>query len=105
MVLGYQAWRRVPARDGGFCQVRRGAQGLKIFAPVTKSFREEDPATGADRKARRLVGFRVVSVFDERALVSPPEVPDPASTAPRMLDGDPPDRLWEALSAQVASAG
>jgi len=37
LVMGYQAWRRIPARDGGHCQVRRGAKGLAILAPVTRT--------------------------------------------------------------------
>jgi hypothetical protein len=104
MVMGYQAWRRIPSVDGGHCQVRRGARSLKILAPVTRTVREEDPS-GDERKVRRVVGFRVASVFDQRALVAPPEVPDPAATAPRLLDGEPPDRVWDALVAEAAASG
>lgn len=104
MVMGYQAWRRIPSVDGGHCQVRRGAKSLKILAPVTRTVREED-ADGGERQVRRVVGFRVASVFDERALVAPPELSDPAGTAPRLLDGEPPDRVWDALAAKVAASG
>jgi hypothetical protein len=105
VVMGYQAWRRMPTRDGGHCQVKRGATSLKILAPVTKTCLERDEKTGEERKAARLVGFRVASVFDETALVAPPMLPDPTGLRPALLDGDPPERLWDALAAQVAAAG
>jgi len=114
LVMGYQAWRRIPARDGGTCQVRRGAKGLAILAPVTRTVDgggtgepDEAPQRGAEAdgpqsRVRRLVGFRVAHVFDQRALVSPPDLPD---VRPRLLDGQPPARLCEAVAAEVTAAG
>jgi len=114
MVMGYHAWRRVPARGGGYCQVRRGAKGLAILAPVTRTVGGQatpepggiagrgDEPDGAAPKVRRLVGFRVAHVFDQRALVSPPELPD---VRPRMLQGQSPAQLWKALAGEVATAG
>jgi len=49
--------------------------------PGHQDVAEEDPAASGDSKARRPVGFRVVSVFGERSLVCPPDVPGP----PRLL--------------------
>jgi hypothetical protein len=101
MVMGYHAWHTIPSVDGGHCQVRRGAKGLAILAPVTRAVRETDPA-GGEREVRGLVGFRRATVFDQRALVAPPDLPD---LRPRHLDGQAPDRLRDALLAQVAAAG
>ena len=101
MVMGYHAWHAIASVDGGHCQVRRGAKGLAILAPVTRAVRETDRA-GAEREVRRLVGFRRAIVFDQRALVAPPDLPD---VRPRHLDGQAPDRLWDALAAQVTHAG
>jgi hypothetical protein len=102
MVMGYHAWRQVPAVDGGHCQVRRGAKGLAILAPVTRTVREQGAEAGADPEARRVLGFRRATVFDQRALVAEPELPD---VRPRLLDGQVPERLWNGLAAQVAGAG
>lgn len=105
MVMGYQAWKQIPATDGGTCQVARGAKGLKVLAPVTRSVTDADPVTGQEVKGSRVVGFRLISVFDETALVSPPDIPGQELLTPIVLDGDAPARLWEALAAQVEEAG
>ncbi len=33
-VAGYRTWQRIPARDGGMCQVAKGARALRILAPM-----------------------------------------------------------------------
>jgi hypothetical protein len=104
-VMGYQAWRKIPAQDGGHCQVARGAKSLKVLAPLTRSRVEVDEAKAEESRVTRLVGFRLVSVFDEAALVSPPDLPDPESLRSTVLDGDAPRLLWDALAAQIEAAG
>jgi hypothetical protein len=104
LVMGYRSWQQIPAQGGGHCQVRRGAKSLKIFAPVTKTVLQRDD-TGEERRDRRLVGFRLVSVFDQSALVSPPALPDPAAVTPALLDGDLPAQVWETLASQAKAAG
>ena len=53
-VAGYRTWRKMGR------QVRRGERGLAILAPVTCKI---EPSDGEEEE-RRVVGFRVVHVFD-----------------------------------------
>jgi len=101
-VAGYRAWHSIPSSDGGYCQVKRDARALKILAPMLRRDVVTDPATGDERRVQRPTGWRVVSVFDERALVAPPE---PMPVVPRLLDGVAPHGVWDALCEQVTSAG
>lgn len=101
-VAGYRTWQTIPAHDGGHCQVQRGAKHLKILAPVTRTAATIDETTGEEEKHRVLVRFKVVRVFDEAALVSPPA--DPVSS-PELLAGQAPGRLVEALETQIQGAG
>jgi hypothetical protein len=101
-VAGYRAWQSIPSSDGGYCQVSQGARSLKILAPTLRRDVVTDPATGDERRVQRLTGWRVVSVFDERALVAPPV---PADVAPKLLDGAAPQGVWDALAEQVTLAG
>jgi antirestriction protein ArdC len=103
-VAGFRTWLSL-----GRC-VRKGERGIPILAPCTyKTDAESDdagPATGADvtgdgTPRRVLRGFRVVYVFDITQTEGDP-VPD---VTPVLLDGDDPGRLWDALAAQVESAG
>ena len=45
-VASYRTWQRIPAVDGGHCQVRKGEQGLTILAPLTLTRRDIDEASG-----------------------------------------------------------
>jgi hypothetical protein len=101
-VAGYRAWQSIPSSDGGYCQVSQGARSLKILAPTLRRDVVTDPATGDERRVQRLTGWRVVSVFDERALVAPPASAD---IAPKLLDGAAPQGVWDALAEQVTLAG
>ena len=101
MVMGYRAWQSIPAIGGGFCQVRRGAKGLKILAPVTRSRPEVDEVSAAQTPLSRVVGFTAISVFDETALTSAPAVPQ----RPQRLGENAPVHLWDALAAQVTASG
>lgn len=65
LVAGYRAWQKK-----GY-QVRRGERGIKILAPIfikDKTTDEEDVGV-----SRRLVGFKVVHVFDASQLTEPVE--------------------------------
>ncbi|MGH8982558.1 MAG: ArdC-like ssDNA-binding domain-containing protein [Acidimicrobiia bacterium] len=102
-VAGYRTWQTIPDRDGGHCQVRRGAKALRILAPIQRSVTVDDPDTG-ERVTRRVVArFKIVHVFDEAALVRPPAEPD--IPAPELLRGTAPERLFDGLSDQVHAAG
>ena len=53
-VAGYRAWQELDRH------VRRGERGLQILAPVTRKITPEN----GEEEERRVVGFRVVHVFD-----------------------------------------
>ena len=101
-VAGYRTWQTIPAQDGRHCQVRRGATGMLVLAPVTRTITQTDDTTGEPTRRRVLAGFKAVRVFDEAALVSPPAIPD---VKPELLAGQAPGRLFDALATQVHDAG
>jgi len=94
-VAGYQTWKRLGR------QVNKGSKGIAILAPCVYRRRAVDEADPAENPAvaRVLRGFTVVHVFDESDTTGEP-LPD---VAPVLLEGD--GALWDALAAQVASAG
>jgi len=94
-VAGYRTWQRLGR------QVNRGAKGIAILAPCVYRRRPLDEADPAENPAvaRVLRGFTVVHVFDESDTTGDP-LPD---VTPVLLEGD--STLWDALAAQVASAG
>jgi hypothetical protein len=101
-VAGYRTWQTIPARDGGNCQVRKGAKSLTVLAPITRPRDEINHTTGETTTRRVLVGFKGVRVFDEAALVTPPANPE---VMPELLRGESPQHLWHALADQVRAAG
>lgn len=104
-VAGFKTWLSLGRH------VRKGERGIPILAPCTYKADpapdDPDPVTGADAATgesaprRVLRGFRVVYVFDIAQTDGDP-IPD---VVPVLLDGDDPGRLWDALAAQVESAG
>ena len=94
-VAGYRTWQRLGR------QVNRGAKGIAILAPCVYRRRPVDEADAGDNPAvvRVLRGFTVVHVFDEADTTGDP-LPD---VSPVLLEGE--GALWDALAAQVASAG
>lgn len=63
-VAGYRKWQEVGR------QVRRGEQGISIFAPIIVKQVEERDGRESEREA--LVGFKVVRVFDVSQTDGPP---------------------------------
>lgn len=104
-VAGIRTWNRLGRT------VRKGERGIAILAPVRyRADAGEPPPEGApppepppdDGKPRRMLrGFRVVYVFDIAQTEGEP-IPDVETV---VLDGDDPTRLWDALAAQVHTAG
>jgi DNA primase len=90
MVAGYKRWQELGR------QVRRGERSIRILAPVIVK-REDDNGD----VTRVVVGFRATGVFDV-SQTDGPELPD---TMPRLLDGEAPSGLWDALAAQVEARG
>ena len=88
-VAGYRAWQKLGR------QVNRGERGLQILAPVIRT------VEGADgEEERRLVGFRVVRVFD----VSQTEGRPLPEVRPAVLDGEVPVQ-WKKVTDLIRSAG
>ncbi|HYN36571.1 MAG TPA: ImmA/IrrE family metallo-endopeptidase, partial [Actinomycetota bacterium] len=53
---------------------------------------------------QQLRGFRIVYVFDV-SQTEGEELPDLDAVLPKLLDGDAPEGIWDALVAQAVSAG
>lgn len=72
-VAGYKAWQKLDR------QVRKGAKGLGIFAPVTFIKRDEDGNPELDEQGNKVKGlaFRLVSVFDVSQTEGEPLPPTP----------------------------
>ncbi|MEX2652087.1 MAG: toprim domain-containing protein [Acidimicrobiia bacterium] len=89
-VAGYRAWQELGRH------VRRGETGLQILAPVV---RKVTPENGEDEE-RRVVGFRVVNVFD-LAQTEGEALPE---VAVALVEGDLPAQ-WEKVDALIREAG
>ncbi|MEQ8438033.1 MAG: hypothetical protein RIB65_11115 [Ilumatobacter fluminis] len=101
LVASFHAWKQIRAQDGQPCRIRKGETALRVYAPIRARNREIDPETGLQRDPA-IVGFKLVPVFCQSQLVSPPDLP----TQPKLLDGqDPPSELWDAVAAQISAAG
>ena len=64
LVAGYRTWQ-----EKGH-QVRAGEKGIKIMAPIFRKHLEEN-GLGEPISLQKLVGFKVVSVFDSSQLTEP----------------------------------
>lgn len=102
-VAGYKAWQAKGR------QVRAGEKALKIFAPIIKKVDQLNPsghavldANGAPRRVDQLVGMRLASVFDVAATDGPPLPERPEA---RLLTGQAPAGVWDALASIVTSEG
>lgn len=95
-VAGYRKWQEVGR------QVRKGEHAIRIYAPIVVR-RDEDASDEAETPAhvRRLVGFRLASVFD----VSQTDGEPLPEVGPELLTGDDPGELWDMLAKQVAERG
>ncbi len=89
-VAGYRAWQDLGR------QVRKGERGLQILAPV---IRKIIPENGTEEE-RRVVGFRVVHVFDLTQTEGEP-LPEVPVT---LVQGDLPSH-WEQVSGLIIEAG
>ena len=81
-VAGYNRWWELGR------QVRRGEEGIKILAPVSRTVEDE----GTGEKVRALVGFKVASVFDVSQTDGEPlpedlDPDDPAGVASMVYEG------------------
>jgi hypothetical protein len=109
-VAGYRQWQALDR------QVVKGQAGYMIFAPVTARFASANPSDStswrrlAPREKRksneversRMVGVKSAYVWDACQTDGRP-IPEPP--APRLLEGQAPEGLWEGLAAQVKAGG
>lgn len=101
LVASFHTWKQITAEDGQPCRIRKGETALRVFAPIRARNREVDPETGLPTDPA-VVGYKLVPVFCQTQLVSPPDLP----AQPRLLDGqDPPPELWDAVANQIYAAG
>ena len=89
-VAGYRAWQELDR------QVRKGEKGLQILAPVVRKVTPED----STEEERRVVGYRVVHVFD---IAQTDGEPLPEVTA-ALVDGELPAD-WSHVTSQITEAG
>ncbi|MFP5489136.1 MAG: hypothetical protein ACLGHQ_12625, partial [Acidimicrobiia bacterium] len=101
LVASFHTWKQITAEDGQPCRIRKGETALRVFAPIRARTHVVDPETGLPSDPA-IVGYKLVPVFCQTQLVSPPDLPE----QPRLLDGqDPPPELWEAVANQIYAAG
>src|SRR5579871_2135516 len=93
-VAGYKSWQKLGR------QVRKGEHGIKILAPCRVKSETTD-RSGDTRDSYRVVGFRIVSVFD----VSQTDGEPLPELEYRPLDGDAPAEMVELLETVAANAG
>lgn len=89
-VAGYRAWQQLGR------QVKRGERGLQILAPVIRTVTDDD--TGEEE--RRVVGYRVVHVFDIAQTQGEP-LPEVSAA---LVEGDLPVH-WEQIARLISDTG
>ncbi len=89
-VAGYRAWQELGRH------VRRGERGLQILAPVIRKITPEN----GEEEERRVVGFRVVHVFDLAQTEGEP-LPEVSVT---VVEGELPSH-WDRVSQLITGAG
>lgn len=102
-VAGYRTWQSMGR------QVRKGEKGWQVLAPVTRRMEPGEEQQPPEKKEgepaqRRIVGFRVETVFDLSQTDGEPLPPSPASRCAR-LDGSVDPALIEAIEAVLRDAG
>lgn len=109
-VAGYRQWQQLGQ------QVQKGQPGYMIFAPVTGRFASSNPGDpsswrrlGPREKHKvnevvrtKMVGARPAYVWDVTQTEGDP-IPEPL--APKLLDGEAPQGLWDGLAMQVEALG
>ncbi|MGE0304592.1 MAG: ImmA/IrrE family metallo-endopeptidase [Acidimicrobiia bacterium] len=101
LVASFHTWKQITSVDGEPCRIRKGETALRVYAPIRAKRAELDPDTGLPTQPS-VVGYRLVPVFHQGQLVSPPDFP----AEPKLLAGeDPPPELWDAVAEQIHAAG
>ena len=79
LVASFHTWKQIPAEDGQMCRIRKGETALRVYAPIRARNHEIDEATRLPAKPA-VVGYKLVPVFHQGQLVSPPAIPTYRST-------------------------
>jgi antirestriction protein ArdC len=83
--------------------VKKGEKGIAIFAPC-KYKPKVETEDGDEKTLQQIRGFRVVHVFDI-SQTEGEELPDLDAVRPKLLDGDAPEGIWDALACHAGSNG
>lgn len=97
VVAGFNRWKSL----GRF--VKKGEKGIAIFAPCKYKTKIED-ANGEEKNVQLIRGFRLVHVFDI-SQTEGEDLPDLDAVRPKLLDGDAPEGIWDALVGHADSVG
>ncbi len=95
-VAGFNKWKELGR------SVNKGEKAIWIYAPLVRKVEVEDDA--GRRKESRVVGFKVVPVFDVSSTSGQP-LPEPPVVPYNRASGDAPEGMREELSAQVEEHG
>jgi len=97
VVAGFNRWKSL----GRF--VKKGEKGIAIFAPCKYKTKVETE-NGGEQNVQQIRGFRVVHVFDI-SQTEGDELADLDAVRPKLLDGDVPEGIWDALARHAGSIG
>ncbi len=97
LVAGFHKWNSL----GRF--VKKGEKGIAILAPCKYRSRIEDE-DGQEQTITSIRSFRVVYVFDVAQTEGEP-IDDLDAIRPKLLKGEAPEGLWDALVEQANEAG
>jgi antirestriction protein ArdC len=97
LVAGFHKWKTLGR------SVKKGQKGIAIFAPCAYRTKVEDD-NGDEKTFQQLRGVRVVHVFDT-SQTEGEDLPDLDAVRPKLLDGDAPVGIWDALVHHAGSVG
>jgi antirestriction protein ArdC len=83
--------------------VKKGEKGIAIFAP-SKYKTKVETDNGEEKNVQQIRGFRAVHVFDI-SQTEGEDLPDFNAVRPKLLDGSPPEGIWDALARHATSIG
>ncbi|WP_112650118.1 ArdC-like ssDNA-binding domain-containing protein [Mycobacterium xenopi] len=96
-VAGFNKWKELGR------SVNKGEKAIWIYAPMVKKIQVEDD-NGATKRENRVVGFKVVPVFDVSSTSGDP-LPEPPVISVSHLSGRAPDGMHEDLDDQIEGHG
>jgi antirestriction protein ArdC len=97
MVAGFRRWKELGRT------VRKGERGIQIIAPCRYRTKVEKQ-NGDEEAIESIRGWKVVYVFDISQTDGDP-IADLDAIRPKLLDGDAPEGIWDALVTQAGAAG